>query len=250
MTDASRAYVGLLGPLLVARQDSVELVRGPKQRIVLSALALNPGRSFTIHELVDRVWHDQPPPTAASALRVHIQHLREMLSTEAGNPIPYLKSGYALAPQLVETDLSHLEQLTTLNGAPADAANRLKHIEAALALWRGEPFADLRDDPEFNVAAMRLDEIHRTLAEDRCDLLLQTGRHAEAVSELTRLVEQEPFRERRTRLLMLALYRSGRQREALAAYQALRRRLRVELGPTPAPSRAASRSTSCSTPPT
>lgn len=201
--------------------------------LLLAILALHPGR-LTTSQLVELAWAGRPPATAAAALRVHLAKLRQAL----GNPdaLPFGHYGYALDRTLVTTDLDELAVLVAALADPlqaGEASQRLALVERALSLWRGTPFAEVPDVPDVHAESLRLGELRLDLEESRADTLLALGRHEDACRELVAMVRAWPLREFRTRLLMLAQYRCGRQGDALATSRALRDRLRVEMGVDP-----------------
>lgn len=232
--EASRASVLLLGPIAVRRGESVVAVRGTQQAVVLSLLALQPGRVLASEQLIERAWGGRPPASAAAALRVHLARIRSLLTVGGGNPLRHIGRGYVLDPDLVDTDVQQVETLLRTARQEPDLA-ALRCVEQALSLWRGEPFAGVRDDGGLQIEAARLSELLMTLHEDRLDLCLSIGQHIAVCAEASVRVAEQPLRERRTRQLMLALYRSGRQSDALAAYGRLRDRLVDQLAVDPAP---------------
>ncbi|MFT3834813.1 MAG: BTAD domain-containing putative transcriptional regulator [Micropruina sp.] len=214
---------------MVVTPAATTRVTGPLQVALLSLLAVRPGRVLRSDELIDRLWPSGGPPSAPTALRVHLTRLRAMLSAPAA--VSFTGRGYALDPALVDTDAMVFESLTA-DLADGDAEDRLRRCEEALALWRDRPFAGL-DDDELTSAAQRLDQRRLATEEARSQALLDLGRHAQAAADLIVLVRAEPLREQRTAQLMLAHYRAGRQADALQAYRALRDRLAGELGVDP-----------------
>ena len=224
--------VGLLGTFEVHRDGRVVELGGQKQRAVLAILALNAPRVVSIDTLVDLLWGEQPPKTAVTSLQNFISQLRKALGTDAVVTKP---PGYLLdvAPQQV--DVNEFERLVrearSLEPAPA-----AKKLAEASGLWRGTPLADFTYEPFAEAQIARLEELRLTALEDRLQTELDSGEAAELVAELEGHVKENPLRERPRGQLMLALYRSGRQAEALQVYQETRRVLVEELGiePTPA----------------
>ena len=217
----------LLGPLEV-RADGRPLSLGPpKQRALLVLLLLNANRVVSRGRLIDALWGESPPETASKALQVYVSRLRKVLP--AG--VLLTKSpGYLLAVDPDALDLLRFERLVKAarEAAPADAASQLRE---ALGLWRGSPLAEF-GEPFARIESGRLDDLRLTALEQRIQADLALGRHAELVGELEALAEEHPERERLRGLLMLALYRSGRQAEALETYQHARHAL-DELGLEP-----------------
>ncbi len=226
----------VLGPLEVHDGERQLALGGTRQRSVLALLLLHPGETVSSDWLVDELWGEHPPVDAQTALQQHVSRLRKAVEPHA--VLVTRPPGYALeiAPEQVD-----LERFRTLvergrreldEGAPDDAGQTLRR---ALALWRGPPLADLANEPFAVEAARTLDEERLTAVETRIDADLARGQHSELVGELTSLVRAQPLRERLRAQLMLALYRSGRQSEALGAYADARQTLVSELGLEPGP---------------
>nr|WP_241829059.1 BTAD domain-containing putative transcriptional regulator [Saccharothrix sp. CB00851] len=194
-------------------------------------LAVEANRVVPVHSLIDRVWGERPPGTARSALRVYLTHLRRALAP-SGITITRSGGGYALAVEADIVDLHRFHRLLALVREQADPQRALAVVEDALALWRGEPLAEL--DTAWAQAMRERLRRERTAAEtDRVDWVLACGRHRQMLPELTTRAEAEPLDERVAGQLMLALYRVGRQADALVHYQHTRRRLVEELGADP-----------------
>ena len=209
----------VLGPLEVVADDGTPLaLGGGKPRALLAALLLEPNRVVSTDRLIDALWGDDPPASGAAALQVHVHALRKALGAER---IATRPPGYALVVQSGELDSERFEALA------GDGA-----LDEALALWRGPALADLADEPFARSEVARLDERRLAVLEDRFERELDAGRHAAVVAELDGLVAAHPHRERLQALRMLALYRSGRQADALAAYREARAAL-DELGLEP-----------------
>jgi DNA-binding SARP family transcriptional activator len=222
--------LALLGPLeLLVDGRPVEL-GAPKTRALLALLALRANRPVGAELLADELWDGRPPPSARKALQTHVVHLRRALGADRIATGP---AGYTLQVGSDEHDLARFEQLLREGrdrlerGEPAAA---LPLLDAALALWRGAPAPDLADLAAARGALQRLDELHTLAWEARIDAALALGRHAELVPDLELAVRRDPLRERAAEQLMLALYRSGRQADALAVARGLRGRLREQLG--------------------
>jgi len=227
----------ILGPLEVVADDGPLPVRAPTQRATLAILLLNANRVISIDRLADDLYAGAPPATALKQVQRQISELRKALGAM---PVIETRSpGYAihLAPE--QFDLTVFERLT------ADATEALAGGEAyraaelsreALGLWRGAPLADLTYQPFARAPIERLEEIRLAALEQRIEADLELERHGELVAELEQLVAENPVRERFCAQLMLALYRSGRQAEALEAYRRARHALIAEFGiePTPA----------------
>ena len=224
----------LLGPL-EARRDGVPVELGPrKQRAVLALLLLNANRVVPTERLIDGLWGDSPPDTARSALQVYIAGLRKALGAD-GSVLRTSSPGYVLDVQAGTLDLDRFTSLGEEARAATDPARRVALLDGALALWRGEPLGDLATEPFATAAADRLEQLRLTALEERVEAELELGRHTQAIGELNRLVAAYPYHEPFRAQLMLALYRSGRQADALAAYRAARESSMTGLGLEPGP---------------
>jgi DNA-binding SARP family transcriptional activator len=217
----------ILGPLEVREGERVVPLGGARRRAVLALLLLDANRVVSVERLVDGVWGDSPPASALASLQNHLGRLRQQL----GERLVTRSPGYELRVGDGELDLDRFVRLVDeARGAePAVAAERLAE---ALALWRGPPLADLAAEPAGQAAA-HLEELRLAALEDRIDADLALGRHGPLVAELEALVAREPYRERPRRQLILALYRSGRQADALEAYTQARSTFVEELGTEP-----------------
>jgi DNA-binding SARP family transcriptional activator len=219
----------LLGPLEVVEHDRSLALGGVKPRSLLAVLLLNANQVVSADRLIDVLWGDAPPPTAAKGIQVHVSRLRKELGDGRVVTRP---PGYVVQVDPSELDLTRFERLVdeASRAEPAGAAHKLRE---ALALWRGRALADLAYEPFAQTDIARLEELRLAALEQRIDADLAGGRHAELVGELDALVSENPLRERLRGQLMLALYRSGRQVEALDAYRGARRALSEELGLEP-----------------
>jgi DNA-binding SARP family transcriptional activator len=220
----------LLGPLeVLSEHDQLIALGGVKQRSVLAILLLQANEVVSTDRLIDQLWGAEPPATAAKSIQVYVSRLRKALGE--GRLFTH-GHGYLLRAEPEELDLARFEQLAdeARRGAPDSAAGKLRE---ALALWRGPALADLAYERFAQVEIARLEEMRLAVLEQRIDADLAAGRHAELVGELEALVARQPLRERLRSQLMLALYRSARQAEALDAYRAARRELQEELGLDP-----------------
>ncbi|MFC8241543.1 AfsR/SARP family transcriptional regulator [Streptomyces chartreusis] len=232
---AAALRFGVLGPVRAWRGEEQLATGSPQQRALLAALLLREGRTATAAELIDALWGEEPPSQALAALRTYASRLRKIL--DAGVLVSE-SGGYAVRglPEGA-LDLGVAQELAAeaekARGA-GDLCQAREVLARALALWDGEVLAGV-PGPYAEAQRVRLEEWRLQLLESRLDMDLEQGCHAEAVSELTALTAEHPLRERLRELLMLALYRSGRQAEALAVYADTRRLLADELGVDPRP---------------
>ena len=224
----------LLGPLEVWHEGREVPVRGAKQRALLAVLLLHANAVVSSDRLLDELWGDEPPEARTAALRVRLSQLRKALDLGGTGPIVTRAPGYAIELRPDELDLAHFERLVGEAGSaePELAAARLRE---ALALWRGPALADFTFEPFARAPIGRLEELRLLALERRIEADGALGRHAELVPELESLIAEHPLREGLRAQLMVALYRSARQAEALEAYQAARRALVDELGIEPGP---------------
>ncbi|MFJ2259585.1 BTAD domain-containing putative transcriptional regulator [Streptomyces sp. NPDC087844] len=229
----------VLGPVRAWRGAQALPTGSPQQRALLAALLLREGRTATAGELIDALWGDDPPSQALAAVRTYASRLRKILSpgvlvSESGGYAIRLSDNAGGGGTL---DLALAQELAA-DAEKAKSRGDLCHARALLSkmlsLWDGEVLASV-PGPYAETQRTRLQEWKLQLTESRLDMDLEQGCHAEAVSELTALTAAHPLRERLRALLMLALYRSGRQAEALAAYADTRRLLADELGVDPSP---------------
>ncbi|GII95393.1 AfsR/SARP family transcriptional regulator [Sinosporangium siamense] len=225
----------VLGSIEVISGRGQVTLGGRKQRLVLATLLHHAGRPVPQHTLVEALWGDSPPRTAADNLRLYIYQLRRALGPKR---IERRGSGYVLTVEPGELDVHRFGSLGR-EGRDALAAGEHERaaelLRQALALWRGRPYSDLDDRPELRDEALRLSEERLALLESRFEAELALGRDAELVAELGVTVREQPFRERLRAQLMVALDRSGRQAEALAVYSEGRRISSQELGLPPGP---------------
>jgi DNA-binding SARP family transcriptional activator/Tfp pilus assembly protein PilF len=226
----------LLGPLVV-RSGGMEVTVPPgKQRVLLAALLLNAGRVVPVAELSEALWGTAPPASARVTVQNYVKRLRSALGDADRTRISTHPAGYLIRVTGGELDVTRFEALlrTAREAAGAGSwADAAAQAAAALALWRGEPLADIRSDALTTQELPRLTELRLQALELRIDAELQLGRTAEVIAELRQLAAAEPLRERLHALLMLALYRDGRRGEALAAYEHARLVLMEELRTEP-----------------
>lgn len=228
--------LGLLGPFEV-RLDGADAVSlgGLRQRALLAILALRANEVVSTDKLVDELWGERPPATAVHTVQVFVSRLRNALGP-AGDRLLTRPPGYVLLVEFDEIDADRCERLYSdarIALAVGEASEARALLHDAVALWRGAPLADFTYEPFAQATIARLEELRISCREELLDAELALGRHAEVVSELEALVREHPFRERPRGQLMLALYRSGRQAEALEAFQRARRTLVEELAIEP-----------------
>jgi YVTN family beta-propeller protein len=231
-TATPRLQFRVLGSLEVSRDGGAVDLGPRKQRAVLALLLLNANRVVSTERLIDELWGDTPPETARSALQVYVAGVRRALDSD-GAALRTSAPGYALDVEPLALDLERFTLLRAEAEAAGDEERRSALLREALELWRGTPLADLSSEPFAATAIARLEEQRLEVLEQRIDADLALGRHAALVAELEALVAEHPYRERPRAQLMLALYRSGRQADALTAYQTARRALGDELGLQP-----------------
>src|SRR5919204_628932 len=211
----------ILGPLEVIDGGRPLVIRRGKEQALLAYLLLHANEVVPSTRLIDELWDGRPPATAPKVLQNAVSHVRRVIGE---GRLVTRERGYLLRVEKGELDLQEFERL----------AKDGRHAEA-LALWRGPPPVDPQDERVVDDARRRLQEERFAVLEDRIDADLDDGLHADVVPELEALVAVQPLRERLHGQLMLALYRSGRQAEALEAYQRARRTLSSELGLEPGP---------------
>ena len=225
----------LLGPLEVVDGGAPLPIPARKQRALLAVLLLSANRTVARERLVDDLWGEEAPESARKMVQIYVSQLRKALPNARLHTRP---PGYLLEVADDELDLARFERLVAdgraalANGSPHDGAGRLRE---ALGLWRGPALAEF-SEPFAPHEAARLEELHVAAFEWRIEADLALGRHADVVAELEALIGRYPLRERLRSQQMLALYRAGRQAEALASYQAFRRALSDELGIDPSAS--------------
>ena len=222
----------LLGPLeVIGENGQAVALAGGRERVLLATLVLGANQTVSTDRLVDALWGDDRPATAANSLQVHVSKLRKKLvEAGAGDVITRAPQGYVLQTGPGDVDLEEFERLVSaVIGDPTEVSKRLGE---ALALWRGPALADVSSDLLAGEKT-RLEELRLLTVERRIEADLALGRHADLVGELEAQIQADPLREGPRRQLMLALYRSGRQADALATYQEARQLLAEELGIDP-----------------
>jgi DNA-binding SARP family transcriptional activator/class 3 adenylate cyclase/WD40 repeat protein/type II secretory pathway predicted ATPase ExeA len=237
-----RLVFRVLGPLEVFDGDRSVALRGPKERFLLAALLARANSPVAIDALIGAVWGDRPPRTAERMVHAHVARLRRAIEPrrprgEAGSTLVTVGRGYELRLAAAQLDATRFEELAKrgsdqLASGDETASSTLRQ---ALGLWRGEAFGEFPEVEACVAESRRLEELRQALVEDRVDADLAAGQSAGLVGEIETLLRAQPFRERLWGQLIVALYRSGRQRDALEAYQRARRLLADELGIAPGP---------------
>jgi predicted ATPase/DNA-binding SARP family transcriptional activator len=218
---------GVLGPLIADRNGARVALPGQRPRVLLAMLLMNRGRPVTVDQLVEALWGERAPASAASAFHVHLSKLRAVV----GDLLVRTPAGYLLNDTEYGLDADRFDALVDLSRR--DPARARQSLTEAFALWRGEPLADLPAEGAIGEWRRRLSEQHLSATELRIDAELAGGAAAELIAELEQLVRLHPFEERLAEQLMLALYRAGRQAEALTAFDRTRKLLATELGLDP-----------------
>ena len=225
--------VAILGSLEVRVDGRAIPLGGPKQRALLTMLVLHANELVSRDRLIDALWGERPPPSVQQSLDTYVSRLRRALG---GDRVRRGSGGYVLNIEAGELDLERFESLVRAAreaSASGDGERAARMFGDALALWRGPALADVLYEPVASQEAERLEELRLGVLEEWIDIRLGTGESSELVPELEALVREHPLRERLLAQLMLALYRAGRQADALATLQRARRRLRDELGLEP-----------------
>jgi DNA-binding SARP family transcriptional activator len=222
----------ILGPLEVTDAGEPIELHGQKQRALLALLLLEANRVVSTDRIADALWGEQPPRTAATSIQNFISQLRKLLGAETLVTKP---PGYELRLAPEQLDLERFRHLIE-EARGEQSQPRADKLRKALAIWRGPPLSDLGFESFAQSEIGRLEELRLVVLEDRVEAELEAGRHAELVGELETIAEEHPLRERPRAQLMLALYRAGRQAEALQIYHDSRRVLVEELGIDPSPS--------------
>jgi DNA-binding SARP family transcriptional activator len=219
----------ILGPLEVRDGETEVALRGGQQRKLLAIMLLHDGEVVSSDRLIDELWHGNPPETAAKALQGYVSSIRKQLGQET---VETVGAGYRLVVAAGDVDAHHFEELLA-EARPLERGPAAAKLREALALWRGPALADFAYEDFAQAEIERLGELRLAGIERRIDLELALGHHDDLVPELEALVGAHPLRERLRGHLMVALYRSGRQAEALDGYRDARAVLRDELGLEP-----------------
>jgi DNA-binding SARP family transcriptional activator len=226
---SSKIAVNVLGPVEVRRDGALVPIDGLKRRQLLAVLVAARGAEVSVDRLGDALWEGEPPDSARASLQSHVSRLRRALGPE-----PLVRSsgvGYAIDVDLLDLDASRFEDLVS----DITDADQIPVLERALGLWRGDAFGEFAELPVVRGEALRLEELRLTVTEDLIEARLDRGDDARTVADLEALVAAHPLRERFWRQLMLALYRAGRQPEALRRSAELRSMLRDQMGLSPSP---------------
>jgi YVTN family beta-propeller protein len=234
------AYIGnvrfaILGPIELSVEGRPVPLGGPKQRALLAFLLLHANEAVSRDRLIDALWGESPPPSASESLDTYIYRLRKLIGHDR---LARRGSGYVLSVEPGELDAARFELLVADASQAAgadDSRGAARMLADALALWRGPALADVLYQPFASAPARQLEERRLDALESRIEAELDCGAGAALVPELEQLVADYPLRERLVAALMLALYRAGRQADALAEFQAARGRLVDELGLEPGP---------------
>lgn len=243
--DSSRVMVRFraLGPLEAVVGDEVVDLGAPKQRALLALLVSQVGRPVAVDVMREELWVGPPPPSAVTSLQAHVANLRRVLEPGRAprTPATVLRThppGYLLDSSVVDVDVDWFGERATAGwrawdrGDPQEA---LSEFETGLALWRGQPYAEMANANCVAPEVARLEELRLSVVEGRCAALIAVGAYEVAVAELKAFVQAHPLREHGYQLLSLALYRTGRQADALAVLRDIKVRLAEELGIDPKP---------------
>lgn len=230
---------GVLGPLEVTAHGQPLLVRGTRPRAVLAMLLMHANQVVPADQLIEELWPGRPADRASSSLQVRVSELRKALrSAQEADRLVTRPPGYLIRVQPEELDALRFDRLTAEGEAAltaGDAGLAARRLTEALSLWRGRALADVDAAPFALAEVARLEEKRMAALESRAEALLACGRHRELIGDLETLTAAYPLRERLWSQRMLALYRAGRQADALRAYRDLRAILVRELGIEPGP---------------
>ena len=221
----------ILGPLEARAGGESIALGGPKQRALLAMLLLAAGRVVSIDRLVEALWTDGPPATAVASLQNFVAQLRKALGPDA---IETRAPGYVMRLEPEQLDAARVRSLVD-EARASEPVRRAQLLDEALGLWRGEPLDEFRYEAFAQEEIARVEDFRLSLLEERAEAKLAIGEHADLVTDLEALVHAHPLRERLRAQLMLALYRSGRQAQALEVYREGREKLVEELGLEPSP---------------
>lgn len=235
-------HIEVLGPLRIHCGNKLVDIPGEKLRALIATLALSPGEVVSGATLLDELWGETPPRTAGNTLHGHVARLRRTLARQAGDPraqdaVRTSSAGYLLDIAPENVDSVRFIRAVEHAGATVqdDPQGTLARLEAALRMWRGVALSDVGPGIACSMAAVRLEGMKVVARELLVEAKLELGLHRDVVPELEQLLAQYPLRERFGEQLMLALYRSGRQADAIGVYHRVRRRLDDDLGLEPGP---------------
>ncbi|WP_329013860.1 AfsR/SARP family transcriptional regulator [Streptomyces sp. NBC_00690] len=229
--------IKILGPISLTCEKETIRIRSFKQRTILALLACSNGAVVSVDRLMDALWQGASPPSAGKNLQVYIWHLRRLLESHGAlDRIRYAPPGYQLMLRPGELDLvlfqQHAQEARRA-GDRGDHQQAAEYFRKALSIWQGEALADVLSIPALYAESVHLDELRLTVLEEYLAAELALGEYARVISEVTAPIRAHPFREQLRMKQMLALYLSGRQSDALAAYNTLHRELGQELGLEP-----------------
>jgi DNA-binding SARP family transcriptional activator/WD40 repeat protein len=223
--------IRLLGPIEASLDGRPVALGPPQQRAVLAMLALQVNNTVSTDRLVEGLWDERAPPSAHKLVQLYVSRLRKLLDGCAAEIVTRGR-GYELRLEADQVDVARFERLVT---AAMDAGSSNREARKALALWRGGALADVADEPFAGAEIRRLEELRLRAVELAIEADLAAGRHGEVIGELEALIAEDPLREQLHRQRMLALYRSGRQAEALKVYREVRELLVEQIGVEPGP---------------
>jgi DNA-binding SARP family transcriptional activator len=241
-TPSARVEFRVLGPVEAAVAGRRVDLGAPKQRAALALLISQVGRPVSVDVMLEELWDGQPPPSAITSLHAYVANLRRVLEPGRAprKPATVLRTrgkGYLLDSR-AEVDVQHFGERATAGWQALDRRDprrALREFEAGLALWRGQAYADVADATHVAPEVVRLEELRLSVVEGRCASLIAVGALEVAVAELAAFTQAHPLREYGCELLSLALYRAGRQADALAVLRTHQRRMAQELGIDPGP---------------
>ncbi len=226
----------VLGPVAIVDDQHEVVPVSTMRRRLLAALLVHAGEPVSVDSLVDLLWPAGPPAGAVASLHAHVSRLRATLRSVSAGGVPALvtgPAGYQLRLDADQLDATRFERLVQRATADPGTPAASEGLDAGLALWRGSAYGEFADEPFARAEATRLSELRLGAVEQRAETGLALGRHTELVAPMLRFTAEHPLRERAHAALMLALYRSGRQADALAVFRELRRRLVTDLGLEP-----------------
>ncbi|MFE2510631.1 AfsR/SARP family transcriptional regulator [Streptomyces naganishii] len=234
--------INILGPVSLTMPRESGAIRAAKVRTLVATLALDAGRAVSHADLVDELWAANPPDNVLNALQAHATRARKVLASpgqagggQHGGVLRSVPGGYLLTVEPDRVDGNRFLRLVSQGAAavPSEPRRAVELLEAGLGLWRGPALIDAGEGPRCRGAAALFEERRLAALEDLLSATLLLGGEAQAIARLQQLVAQYPLRERFCELLMIALYRAGRQGDALESYQRARKRLDDELGIQP-----------------